>query len=105
MPRPYKPKMLTANHLLSGEVIYLTAELTWSKDPAEALLFRDQHAASEALQQAERQPDLLVGAYLADAIQDGRGKTVPVHIREILRAKGPSNYRHGKQAEPKRMGS
>jgi hypothetical protein len=38
----------------------------------------------------------VVGAYLADARGALNGPE-PVHFRESFRARGPSNYAHGKQ--------
>ena len=42
----------------------------------------------------------MVGAYLADFIDEGAGPK-PVHFREAFRTIGPGNYFHGKQAEAK----
>jgi hypothetical protein len=44
---------------------------------------------------ASQQVDLVVGVYLADVDPDPVPQ--PVHFREAFRAKGPSNYAHGKQ--------
>ena len=40
--------------------------------------------------------DLTVGAYLAD-VDTSTDTPKPSHFREAFRAKGPSNYTHGKQ--------
>lgn len=100
MARAFTPKVITANALLEGDVIYMTASGAWSRLHAEAKLFENEAEANEALSAAARQVDLLVGVYLADAQLDDDGLPAPVHFREIFRTKGPSNYpNHGKQAE------
>ena len=100
MARAFTPKVITANALLEGDVIYMTASGVWSRHHAEAKLFRDEAEAKRALSDAAQQVDLLVGAYLADAQLDDDGRPTPVHFREIFRTRGPSNYPdHGKQAE------
>lgn len=100
MARTVYPKVLTANHLLEGDVIYLTPTGEWSRWHAEAKLFDDPKEAEAALIKAQGQAHTLVGAYLADARPGQDGKPEPVHFREAFRTRGPSNYKeHGKQAE------
>jgi hypothetical protein len=98
MPRPFTPKIVTANALLEGDVVYLTEDDRWSRSHAEAELIEDEAHAAIRLIDAERQGSVIVGAYLADARQGPQGPE-PVHFRESFRARGPSNYAHGKQAE------
>lgn len=98
MARAFTPKVVTANELISGDVVYLTAAGTWALSHAEAELITDQDRAVVRLQLAETQFDQIVGAYLADAVASDAGPK-PVHFREEFRAVGPSNYNHGKQAE------
>ena len=98
MPRKFTPKVLTANHLLEGDVIYLSPTGDWVGQFAEARFFDDEAQANAALRQAEGKPELLVGPYLADAaLEDGH--PAPAHFREAFRTTGPSNYDHGKQQE------
>ena len=100
MARAFSPKVVTANDLLEGDVIYLDEAGNWSRRHEEARLFEDEASANEALSQAQKLGDRLVGAYLADAQKDKDGNPVPVHFREAFRARGPSNHPdHGKQAE------
>ncbi|MEZ5779940.1 MAG: DUF2849 domain-containing protein [Paracoccaceae bacterium] len=96
MSRAFTPKVVTANALLEGDVVYLTADDRWTRDHAEAELIEDEAHAQLRLLQAERQRALIVGAYLADARSGSRGPE-PVHFRESFRTRGPSNYPHGKQ--------
>jgi hypothetical protein len=98
MSRPFTPKVVTANLLREGDVVYLTADDRWVARHEEAELIEDEAHAAIRLIDAERQGDLVVGPYLADAAAGPTGP-VPVHFREKFRTTGPSNYLHGKQAE------
>jgi hypothetical protein len=96
MSRGFTPKVVTANALVEGDVVYLTADDRWTRDHHEAELLEDEAHAQLRLLQAERQKQVVVGVYLADA-RPGPNGPEPVHFREVFRTKGPSNYAHGKQ--------
>lgn len=96
MPRPFKPKVVTANDLLEGDVVYLTAQDAWTRCLSEAELILDEAHAQLRLLHAEQQGNIVVGAYLADMLAGASGPE-PVHFREDFRRTGPSNYAHGKQ--------
>lgn len=98
MARAFTPKVLTANDLLDGDVIYLDVSSNWTRALSDAHLFTDQDAANAALEGATAQPGIAVGPYLADAIL-GQNGPAPSHFREEFRRRGPSNYAHGKQVE------
>ncbi|MCB1341917.1 MAG: DUF2849 domain-containing protein [Pseudooceanicola sp.] len=97
MSRPYAPKVVTANDLLLGDVIYRTETGDWTRALSEAEVLRDEGAAEDRLRQALQQPGTAVGAYLAEVKLSADGPQ-PAHFREAFRATGPSNYFHGKQA-------
>ncbi|MEM9279584.1 MAG: DUF2849 domain-containing protein [Pseudomonadota bacterium] len=100
MARAFVPKVVTANDLLEGDVIYLMSDGSWTRRHDEAELYEDEALANEALAKAQKQAHRLVGAYLADAQVGENGKPEPTHFREAFRTRGPSNYPdHGKQAE------
>ncbi|MQQ07448.1 DUF2849 domain-containing protein [Epibacterium sp. SM1979] len=96
MPRPFTPKVVTANDLLEGDVIYFTADNTWTRELSQAELITDEAEAQLRLLEAEKQNISIVGAYLADA-KGGENGPEPTHFREEFRRTGPSNYSHGKQ--------
>ncbi len=96
MARAFTPKVVTANDLLEGDVIYLAANDSWTRDHAEAELIEDEAHAQLRLLEAQQQALTIVGAYLADA-KAGPNGPEPTHFREDFRRKGPSNYVHGKQ--------
>jgi hypothetical protein len=99
MSRQFTPKVVTANHLLEGDAVWLTADDRWTRDISQAELIEDEAHAQLRLLHAECQPDIVVGAYLADA-KAGPNGPEPTHFREEFRTRGPSNYAHGKQADP-----
>lgn len=102
--RRFTPKVVTANALLEGDVIYLTADDRWSRNLAEAEVIEDEAIGQMRLLDAQRQVDRVVGAYLADVSPSPHGPQ-PVHFREDFRRKGPSNYAHGKQEARKQEGA
>ncbi len=88
-------KVLTANDLLGGNVVYFGADQRWHRHfRAARLLSLD--TADAALLMAGK---TVVGAHLTAAEIDDNGDLQPLHIREHLRARGPSNRFLGKQAE------
>lgn len=97
MPKAFTPKVVTANDLMDGDVVYLTADDRWTRDLSQAELINDEAIADLRLLDAERRASEIVGAYLAD-MNAGQNGPEPVHFRENFRRTGPSNYFHGKQA-------
>ncbi len=97
MSKPFTPKVVTANHLLEGDVIYQTAT-GWTRRLEDAEVLTDEADADLRMIDAIQQVDVVVGVYLADVKLDD-GTPQPVHFREDFRATGPSNYAHGKQVE------
>jgi hypothetical protein len=83
-------KILTANQLRSGEVLYWKAG-GWVESLAEAEIFTDEAAAEAALAQAQTSVtgNQVVTPYLFDVRQDKSGIR-PVKEREIIRSLGPS---------------
>ncbi|KNG92382.1 DUF2849 domain-containing protein [Pseudaestuariivita atlantica] len=95
MPKPFTPKVVTANALIAGDVVYLAADDTWTRHLSRAEVLTDEADADLRLLLAQSQPGEVVGAYLAEVTADG----TPTHFREEFRRTGPSNYPHGKQAD------
>lgn len=98
MAREFTPKVVTANALIEGDVVYLTSDDTWSRDLAEAEVLTDEADAYLRLLQAQARAAEIVGAYLAE-VAPGPDGPEPTHFREDFRRKGPSNLFHGKQAD------
>jgi len=98
MPRAFTPKVVTANALLEGDVVYLTKDDRWTRDLKEAELLTDEAHAELRLIEGGRRVAEVVGAYLAE-MKEGPDGPEPTHFREDFRRTGPSNYFHGKQEE------
>ena len=95
MARQFVPKVVTANDLLKGDVIYQTAT-GWTRDLAQAEVLTDEADADLRLIDASQQTSSIVGAYLAD-VDASEPTPKPAHFREAFRSRGPSNYAHGKR--------
>ncbi len=96
MPRAFTPKVITGNALIEGDVIYLAADDSWTRDFAQALVLTDEADAQVSLIEAQRRAAEIVGAYLADVTPEGDSHRAG-HRREDIRSLGPTNYVHGKQ--------
>jgi hypothetical protein len=96
MSRAFTPKVVTANALIEGDVIYQTATDTWTRHLSEAEVLTDEADADLRLIDANRHKNTIVGAYLAE-VKRGPNGPEPTHFRETFRTRGPSNYPHGKQ--------
>jgi hypothetical protein len=94
----FTPKVVTANRLREGDVVYLTADDQWTPHHTQAELIEDEAHAQMRLLHGAAQKLVVVGAYLADA-KPGPDGPEPIHFREAFRTRGPSNYHHGKQAD------
>ncbi|UWR20985.1 DUF2849 domain-containing protein [Sulfitobacter sp. S190] len=95
MPKAFKPSVITANALLEGDVVYMGAD-EWVRDLSDAEVITDEAVADLRMIETSAQSDLVVGVYLAE-VDMTQGAPAPTHFREAFRAKGPSNYAHGKQ--------
>jgi len=98
MSRAFHPKVITANALLAGHVVYFTDDDRWSEHLADAELLTDEAHAQLRLIEASARQSEVVGPYLTDMAAGPNGPK-PVHFREDFRRTGPSNYAHGKQVD------
>lgn len=97
MPREFTPKVVTANALAEGHVVYLSEDDRWVEHLAQAEILTDEADAEYRFLMAQAQTETVVGVYLADVLVTVDGPQ-PAHFREAFRRAGPSNYFHGKQA-------
>jgi hypothetical protein len=95
----FTPKVLSANNLIEGDVIYWNENGDWVSAFEDALYLDSEKLARHVLALANKQLNDIVGPYLADAELGPDDKPKPAHFREAFRTTGPSNYHHGKQAE------
>ena len=81
MSKRFTPKVVSANHLLEGDAVWLTCDDRWTRDMGEAELIEDEAVAQLRLLFAKGQPAVVVGPELVDAVADGQGRPVPTHFR------------------------
>lgn len=84
-------KMITANRLTDGRVVYRTGEGAWTPDPDAAARYPDSDAET-ALDGAMRDVLSVVGPYLIE-IDPAAERFQPAgrkHVRETIRLTGPS---------------
>lgn len=94
-------KVVTANRLIDGEVVWLGAGDAWVDQIAAArvLYSKEDVAAALAAGQASADRREVVDVYEID-VSGEDGKLVPVRLREQIRAKGPTTHPGlGKQAK------
>ncbi len=89
--------VITANDLLSGEVVYLTKSGNWSPEHGNAISFDETAIANTRLNDVLKTDSSIVGPYSAAATLERDQVPSPVHFREVFRTKGPSNRVLGKQ--------
>ena len=91
-------KALTANDLVTGEVVFLGPQ-GWTLRYPEALIFEDAAQADAALDAAKAEVNALADPYLID-VAAVDGFPVPTSYRERIRALGPTIHPDmGKQTE------
>ena len=96
MARKFTNKVLTANRLIEGDVVYLGTNGDWVLDHDRAQILKEEEFAIKQLALANKDSGFLVSPYLANAeIRDG--VPTPIHFRDSFRANGPTNYNHGKK--------
>ncbi len=94
-------KVITANRLLNGDVVWLGENGTWVERITLARIFEGKEAVAEGLAEgaeAEKNQEV-VSVYEMDVTLED-GVIVPVRLREKIRAAGPTTHpAFGKQAQ------
>ncbi|MBN8179434.1 DUF2849 domain-containing protein [Roseibium aggregatum] len=94
-------KVITANRLLNGDVVWLAENGSWVERITLAKVYDGKEAVAAALAEgleAEKNQKV-VGVYEMDVTVD-EGVIVPVRLREKIRATGPTTHPElGKQAQ------
>jgi len=92
-------KVLTANKLAPGEVVYWNGSSGWMPDLQQAQLLEDAEAESTLKSAAKWVARNEVVAPYLFSVRLENGRIVPTTARELIRAKGPSvRLDLGKQA-------
>lgn len=83
-------KILTGNRLRSGETVYYTPAGEWSPYVSQAKVATtpEEADALAAIGKAAYAANLIIDVAVVDAVDGGEAK--PSHIREIIRASGPT---------------
>lgn len=97
MSRKPPAQVITANALLSGHVVWLSAQDEWSPAMRTARVFHDPAEAEAALARAQARTAEVVGCYLAEVRPTPAGPE-PLHFREAFRRDGPSPHARGRNA-------
>lgn len=84
-------KVITANRLGDGRVVFLAADGGWAEHIAAASVLDDGPAlvAAEAYAKAQHDARIVVEPYLID-VDAGGGSPVAIRLRERIRAEGPT---------------
>jgi hypothetical protein len=84
-------KVISANRLADGLVVYLAADGSWSKFIAGGAIAVDDAGADALLEKARTAEEdrLIVDPYLID-VAEIDGEVRPTKYREFIRATGPS---------------
>lgn len=93
---------VTANRLLDGEPVYLTAGHDWSEQVRDAAIADGKEEGAALMEVAAKAiaDRKVVGAYLFN-VDAADGVAVPISVRERIRARGPTvRLDLGKQASP-----
>lgn len=90
MNRPPEITVVTANALLEGAVVFLTADDRWSRSLADAEILTDEAHAQIRLLDASARPGEVVGPYLAEVVLGPDGPH-PKEMRERIRLGGPTS--------------
>ncbi|MDX1711098.1 MAG: DUF2849 domain-containing protein [Rhodovibrionaceae bacterium] len=95
-------KLLTANRLTDGVVVFLGADGDWQERLETLRPIREEETLAERELQAEADvaAQRVVGPYPIDVVEDDGDRLRPLRLREVIRAAGPTvRLDLGKQAE------
>lgn len=86
-------QIVTANHLLEGNSIFLS-ENGWTADHRAARIAygNDEALALELLGKADEDGNKVVGVYLVDVTVNENGHPEPVHYREKMRVRARPSF-------------
>ena len=84
-------KVISANRLEDGIVVYMTNDNNWSECLSDAEVFNDEAASDKALSKAYTAEEacIIVGSYLIDIERQGEYCN-PTKYREFIRVIGPT---------------
>lgn len=90
--------VVSGQNLLTGEVVYLSAT-GWAYALKSARIFDVESEVTLTLETIQTQDRLILFPEKLRILRGADGRPTPDNFREAIRAIGPSNRFHGKQAE------
>lgn len=86
-----QPQVVTANHLATGDVVYLTKTASWSRSIVDASVAPNAEAGAAllAIAVAQAKMNIVVEPYLIPVDAD-LTPPKPIQFRERIRAQGPT---------------
>ena len=83
-------KIITANHLIVGDVVFLTED-GWSANVDRACVAEDEAALATLEQRAAaaEAANIVVAPYAIEVRREG-SRILPQHYREVMRTRGPT---------------
>lgn len=85
-----KLQVVTSNHLLDGDVVFMRPDETWDHDINAAEIADGKEAAVALLERAKKHQGVVVDPYLC-AVEMQGDQPYPKHYRERMRITGPSH--------------
>ena len=84
--------ILTANDVRSGDIVFWTADQSWSASIEDALIGygKDETDQLTAIGEQAEAANTVVGAYLVALKPEETTARIPVKMREVRRLAGPS---------------
>ena len=86
----FVPKVLTANSLRDGHVVFLDAATNWTPNLCDAVVARDEAALQVLSAALEACAGQVVEPYLVAVLRQADDNWQPVKMRERCRVQGPS---------------
>ena len=83
--------LISANDLLSGDVIYLTELGDWSRNLVDALCREDKSVVTAEVTELEMQQNRVLGPILVEACVNSDGSLALQHFRDRFRDSGPTH--------------
>ena len=90
MSRDGQAWVLSANDLLSGEVVFFNSEGSWRPHLEQATVATDAATRADLLEAGRHYPGEIVGPYLVEVTLDEAGCPAPSQFRERVRTGGPT---------------
>lgn len=89
--KPFVPKVITANDLMNGYVIFLSDSAGWVRDFSQATIAKNVEEEIRLLKKARVDSCKIEGVYSFGITEDKANRIAPVEYREKIRILGPTH--------------